>query len=231
MVEGEDYQSMIPKPQFKYSIASNISTDVIFGQKSTGLNEAYILKAVSQNYKINDIAFDRTPKTQTINRDGKTINLVQYYEEAHKLKIKDENQPLIIVHTKDSQGNPYNNYYIPEFCRLSGLEDDATKDGYFMKELARYTKMNPSVRVKATEEFLDLLKDNEKENENSLSAKEKMNFYGIEIKPLNELFDAYYMNDTQLIGGNNRQVHSNDRTFPILKKKVIIKMLKIFIKI
>ena len=137
------------------------------------VNRSFKVDYAKRNYKINDIAFDRTPKTQTINRDGKTINLVQYYEEAHKLKIKDENQPLIVVHTKDSQGNPYNNYYIPEFCRLSGLEDDATKDGYFMKELARYTKMNPSVRVKATEEFLDLLKDNEKENENSLSAKER----------------------------------------------------------
>ena len=189
------------------------------------VDRSFKVDYAKRNYKINDIAFDRTPKTQTINRDGKTINLVQYYEEAHKLKIKDENQPLIVVHTKDSQGNPYNNYYIPEFCRLSGLEDDATKDGYFMKELARYTKMNPSVRVKATEEFLDLLKDNEKENENSLSAKEKMNFYGIEIKPLNELFDAYYMNDTQLIGGNNRQVHSNDRTFPILKKKDMVNWL------
>ena len=178
-----------------------------------------------RNYKIDDINFDRNPRTQTINRNGQTINLVQYYEEAHKLKIKDETQPLIVVQTKDNQGNPYNNYYIPEFCRLSGLEDDATKDGFFMKELAKYTKMDPSVRVKATNEFLNLLEDPEKENENSLSAKEKMELYGIQILPLNELFDAYYMNDTQLIGGKNKTVHARDKTFPVLKKKDMINWL------
>ena len=46
-----------------------------------------------------------------------------------------------------------------------------------------------------------------------------MDLYGIQISPLNELFDAYYMNDTQLIGGNNKTVHARDKTFPVLKKK------------
>ena len=188
-------------------------------------NRSFKVDYAKRNYRIDDINFDRNPKTQTINRNGQTINLVQYYEEAHKLRIKDETQPLIVVQTKDSQGNPYNNYYIPEFCRLSGLEDDATKDGFFMRELAKYTKMEPSVRVKATNDFLNLLIDNEKENENSLSAKEKMEFYGIQITPLNELFDAYYMNDTQLIGGNNKTVHARDKTFPILKKKDMLNWL------
>ena len=178
-----------------------------------------------RNYRIDDINFDRNPKTQTINRNGETINLVQYYEIAHKLKIKDETQPLIVVKTQDSQGNPYNNYYIPEFCRLSGLEDDATKDGFFMRELAKYTKMEPSVRVKATNEFLNLLEDPEKEDEKHLSAKEKMELYGIRISPLNELFDAYYMNDTPLVGGDDKTVHAKDKTFPVLEKKDMVNWL------
>ena len=178
-----------------------------------------------RNYKIGDIIFDRNPRTQTFNYNGETVSLVKYYEKVHKLKVKDENQPLILVQGKDAQGNPHNNYYIPEFCRLSGLEDDATKDGFFMKELARYTKLEPFERVKATNEFIKLLEDPEKANEESLSSKEKMELYGIKVSPLNELFDAYYMNETQLVGGNNKIIHANNKTFPILVKKDMINWL------
>ncbi|MBO6184133.1 MAG: hypothetical protein J6O88_05480, partial [Chryseobacterium sp.] len=172
-----------------------------------------------RNYKFDDIIFDRNPKTQSFNYEGRTVNLVQYYEEVHKLKVKDENQPLILVRSKDSQGNPNNLYFIPEFCRLSGLEDNATSDGFFMKELAKYTKLEPLERVKATNEFVKLLEDPEKANEDSLSSKEKMELYGIKVSPLNELFDAYYMNETQLVAGNNKIIKANNKTFPILKKK------------
>jgi len=178
-----------------------------------------------RNYKFDDIIFDRNPKTQSFNYEGRTVNLVQYYEEVHKLKVKDENQPLILVKRTDSQGNPNNLYFIPEFCRLSGLEDNATSDGFFMKELARYTKLEPSEKVKATNEFIKLLEDPEKANEDSLSSKEKMELYGIKVSPLNELFDAYYMNETQLVAGNNKIIKANNKTFPILKKKDMINWL------
>ena len=178
-----------------------------------------------RSYKIDDIIFDRNPQTQTFNCKGRNINLVNYYEEAHKLKVKDLNQPLIIVNRPDAQGNPNNHYFIPEFCQLSGLEDDARKDGFFMRELAKYTKLEPIERVKATNEFIKLLEDPEKEKEDSLSAKEKMELYGIKVSPLNELFDAYYMNETQLVGGNNKIVHANNKTFPLLKKKDMINWL------
>ena len=178
-----------------------------------------------RNKTINDIIFDRNPATQTFNYNGTTVNLVQYYEEVHKLKIKDETQSLILVKRNDAQGNPSNDYYIPEFCCLSGLKDEATSDGFFMKELARYTKLEPGERVKATNDFIKLLEDPEKKDENTLSAKEKMDLYGIKVSPLNELFDAYYMNETKLIGGNNQIVHSNDRKFKILNKKDMLSWL------
>lgn len=178
-----------------------------------------------RNYKISDILFDVNPSNQTFNYQGRTINLIKYYEEAHKLKIKDPNQPLILVKNTDSQGNQNNLYFVPEFCRLSGLEDDATKDGYFMRELAKYTKLEPKVRVQETNEFIKLLQDDEKANEESLSSKEKSEYYGIQISPLNELFDAYYMNETKLVGGNNRSIQPTDKKFPILKKKDMVNWL------
>ena len=52
-----------------------------------------------------------------------------------------------------------------------------------------------------------------------MTSKEKSDFYGIEVEPVNDVFTAYYMKETKLIGGNNKDVHSNDRTFNVLKKK------------
>ena len=174
-----------------------------------------------RNYHINDILFDRNPKSQTFSSNGKTFKLVDYYEKERKIKIKNVNQPLILVQKKDKNGEINNLYFIPELCCLSGLEDEETKNGQFMKELAKITKLEPNERVQKTNEFIKLLEDPTKDSKHpeKLSAKEKSDLYGIKIEPLNELFTAYYMKETKLIGGNKKEVHSNDRTFPVLEKK------------
>ena len=170
-----------------------------------------------RNYKIDDICFDKNPKNTTFNYEGKSVNLIQYYEQAHKLKITNQKQPLILVRRKDSQGEPINLYFVPEFCSLAGLEDESTKDGFFMKELARYTKLEPKDRVEKTNEFINLLNDP--------GSKEKCQTYGIEVMPVKELFTAYYMKDTELKGGNDKTVYSSDRTFPVLEKKSMVSWL------
>ena len=177
-----------------------------------------------RNYRIDDIIFDRNPKNQTFNYEGKSVNLIKYYEEIHKLKIRDANQPLILVRRTDSQGDPLNLYFVPEFCSLAGLEDEATKDGFFMRELAKYTKLEPKERVAKTNEFIKLLNDPSKNKENT-SAKEKSELYGIEVIPCKELFTAYYMKNTKLEGGGGKEVSSSDRTFKVLKKMDMKKWL------
>jgi len=176
-----------------------------------------------KNYRIDDILFDeyRTPKKQTIFYDGKTINLIEYYKLVHNLTIKHGNQPLILVRKKDSQGNFISLYFIPEFCTLSGLEDDKTKDWPFMKKLAKYTKLEPIDRVNKTNEFLKLLSDNERDTKlpDRLSSKEKCDLYGIEVHPVKNLFDAYYMTETKLICGREKEIQPNEKTFPVLERK------------
>ena len=180
-----------------------------------------------RNYKIDDILFDRTPKNQTINYDGKTINLIKYYEKAHHLKIKDENQPLILIRKKDSKGESITLYFIPEYCTLSELDYNAIYDRSLMKELDKYTKLEPDDRVSYINEFINLISDKDKCG-NSLSPKEKCELYGIEIKPINNFFDTYYMKDTKLLGENNKEIHSNDRKFPVLQKKDIINWICLY---
>jgi aubergine-like protein len=174
-------------------------------------------------YKIDDILFDRDPKKQTINYNGKSINLIEYYNKKYKVKIKDEKQPLIVVHSKTKNGEPQNNYFVPELCFLENLEDSAKKDGNFMKLLAQYTKLDPSDRVKKTNEFIKLLEDPSKDPKHpeKLSAKEKSNIYGIKVKPVDELFTGYIMSETKLLGGNNKPINPS-KPFDVLQKKSML---------
>ena len=184
---------------------------------------------MKKNHKIDDIIFDRSPKTQTFNYQEKQTNLIDYYKDAHEIDIEDEEQPLILVRKKGPQDEEINLYFVPELCSLSGLEDKDVKDGFFMRDLAKQTKLEPKDRVFKINQFLELFEDperkkiknkkNKKEPPKELmSSKEKSELYGIKIKPLNKLFKAYYMKDTILTAGNNKKISSKDRTFPILGK-------------
>jgi hypothetical protein len=46
-----------------------------------------------RNYQIDDILFDKTPQNTTINYEGETINLIQYYEKVHDLKTLFDSLP------------------------------------------------------------------------------------------------------------------------------------------
>ena len=183
---------------------------------------AFKVSYAKRNYYIDEINFDLSPKKHSINYSGKTRTLVEYYQIAHEINIKDVNQPLIVVKTTDKQGVSQTSHYIPELCYLSGLEDSETKNGQFMQDLANYTKLEPNERVKKTNEFIKLLDDDSTDEKHPISAKKKRLNYGIEIKPVSNLFDAYYMKETKLLGGKikgkNVRVKSTDKTFPVLEK-------------
>ena len=173
-----------------------------------------------RHYIIEDILFDRNPENQTFSFKGKNYKLIDYFKDEYKIVIHNPKQPIILVRNKTKDGQVTNSYFVPELCYLSGLEEEETKNGLFMKELAKLTKLEPNERIQKTNEFIKLLEDpsKDKNQPGKLSAKEKSDLYGIKVEPLNELFAAYYMKDTKLIGGSNTQVSSRDKTFKVLKK-------------
>ena len=100
--------------QYKYTKNKDLQNEIKTDLKDRSFKVCY----AKRNYRIDDILFNKTPENTTINYEGKTINLVEYYKIAHNLKIEDENQPLILVMRKDSQGEPMSLYFVPEFCFL-----------------------------------------------------------------------------------------------------------------
>ena len=83
---------------YKYSNNENLQKEI----KEELVGKSFKVSYAKKNYRIDDILFDRNPKKQTFNYEGKTTNLVQYYETAKKLKIRDPNQPLVLVKKKDA---------------------------------------------------------------------------------------------------------------------------------
>lgn len=96
-----------------------------------------------RNYRIDDVCFDKNPSNTTFNWNGKNITIYNYYEVAHKIKIKDKTQPLFLQNNFDDKGNSIPLYLVPELCLLAGIDDDMVKDREFMKQLAIETKFRP----------------------------------------------------------------------------------------
>jgi aubergine-like protein len=96
-----------------------------------------------RNYRVDDVAFDKTPANTTFNWNGKNISIYNYYEVSHKVKIKDKNQPMFVQNKIDDEGKLTTLYLVPELCLLAGIDDEMVKDRDFMKNLANETKFTP----------------------------------------------------------------------------------------
>ena len=47
------------------------------------IGRSFKVEYAKKNYRIDEILFDRSPATQTFNYEGKTLNLIQYYERVN----------------------------------------------------------------------------------------------------------------------------------------------------
>ena len=194
------------------------------------IGRSFKVSYAKKNYIIDDILFDRNPQKQDFTYENKTTTLEEYYTKKYKIKLKDLTQPLLVVKRKDAEGEDINLYFVPELCYLAGLDDNFIKDREFMKQLADYTKLTPKDRINKTNEFLKLLTETKKKNKDTLSAKEKSDLYGIEVKELDKLHKAYYMKETVLIGGNKKVIKPKDKLFEVYHKKDMTKWLCLYRK-
>ena len=197
--------------------------------KNDLVGRSFKVNYAKKNYIIDDISFDRDPKNEIFMFNGKSTKLEDYYNEKYKIKIHNNNQPLLIVKRKNSEGKDITLYFVPELCYLAGLDDEFIKDRDFMKQLADYTKLNPKDRINKTNEFLNLLKETKK-IEGKLSSKEKSELYGIEITALDQLHKAYNMKDTILLANNKKEISSKDKVFDVISKKDMTKWICLYRK-
>lgn len=193
------------------------------------IGKSFKVTYAKKNFVIDDILFDRNPNIQDFMYDGKKVVLKDYYEKKYKIKIKNLNQPLLVVKKVDSTQKEINLYFVPELCNLAGLDDEFIKDRDFMKQLANYTKLTPKDRITKTNEFLKLLVNNEKKKPDQLSAKEKSELYGIEVTSLDQYHKAYNIKDTILEGAGHSKIALN-KPFKVISKKDMTKWICLYRK-
>lgn len=193
------------------------------------IGKSFKVTYAKKNFVIDDILFDRNPNIQDFMYDGKKVVLKDYYEKKYKIKIKNLNQPLLVVKKVDSTQKEINLYFVPELCNLAGLDDEFIKDRDFMKQLANYTKLTPKDRITKTNEFLKLLVNNEKKKPDQLSAKEKSELYGIEVTALDQHHKAYNIKDTILEGAGHSKIALN-KPFKVISKKDMTKWICLYRK-
>ncbi len=116
-----------------------------------------------RTYTLKGVNFDATIVNRTIKiqKTGKEISLKQYYEENYpnlKGKISD-NQPLLVVEQKRSDGNLEEIFLVPELCQLTGIDDKAAAD--IKKNMSKTTKQRPNEKMNSITNFLKLLENKE----------------------------------------------------------------------
>ena len=111
-------------------------------------------------YRIQGIDFDKNPMNTSFNyktNEGvNTISIFNYYEKQYKIKIKNKEQPLLIVEDKLNNKKLLSNekndtksniiYLIPELVYITGLETDQNSRGR-RQEIISKTKTNPQQRM------------------------------------------------------------------------------------
>lgn len=153
-----------------------------------------------RNYKIFDFDFKKTPKNTFPTSKGE-VSFIDYYKDKYSVKIKDVNQPLIISLLKkrapDGTKIEEKVYLIPELCKMTGLTDEQRADFNVMKELAYYTKLEPTDRMDRVSNHVDNLNKELKKNGWNMAIQElsTVNAYQIKVPELKFASEIIKPND------------------------------------
>ncbi|XP_063613916.1 piwi-like protein Ago3 [Penaeus indicus] len=112
----------------------------------------------NQTYRIDDILFDKNPRSTFTNSKEEEVCYMDYYKNAYNITIKDPQQPLLLhrVRKKElkDQGTTKFLCLIPELCYMTGLTDDMRSDFRVMKDIAQHTRITPNVRHASLRTFV-----------------------------------------------------------------------------
>ncbi|XP_009081854.1 PREDICTED: piwi-like protein 2, partial [Acanthisitta chloris] len=101
----------------------------------------------NHTYRVDDIAWDKSPKDSFTLASGKEITFLDYYRETYGITIRDVEQPLLIHRPKEKQ-MPKGKHcldmvlLVPELTFLMGLSD-VQRNSRVVKELTRKMVQSP----------------------------------------------------------------------------------------
>ena len=102
-------------------------------------------------YRVDHINFEMNPTALFTTSNGDSTSFVDYYKKKYHLTISDFKQPLI-VHKDRKTGKEI--LLIPEFCNLTGLDDNMRNNYNLMKNLATATKPDSNKRLELSKDLI-----------------------------------------------------------------------------
>jgi len=116
-----------------------------------------------RTYRIDDIDFDKNPKTKfNLRKENRDVTYLEYYRSRYNVTIRSETQPMLISRPtrKDkNRGDDEPIFLVPELCGMTGLTDDMRKNYTVMKDVGDITRLKPDSRVNSLMRFNKRLMD------------------------------------------------------------------------
>ena len=117
----------------------------------------------NKTYRIDQIDWDKNPRTEFEGRKGESLSLVQYYADKYGKTLRDLQQPLIISVPplrEQRAGNTGPLYLVPELCNMTGLSEEQRANFKLMTDLGRITRQGPAERSQTLAKFSNRLNSN-----------------------------------------------------------------------
>jgi aubergine-like protein len=115
-----------------------------------------ITKYNNKTYRVDDICFDKNPRT-TFDKRGTPVSFMAYYKQQYNIDITDEGQPLLIAlpSLRDQRaGQTTAILLVPELCNMTGISDSMADDFNIRRELTQRTQQDPNQRVQHLNQFI-----------------------------------------------------------------------------
>lgn len=107
-----------------------------------------------QQYRIDGIDFDASPRKEFKKRDGVTTTVEEYLGSKWGIRLSEAelDQPLLLSYNDGSM-----TLLVPSLCTMTGLTDTMRKKMNIMKSLCKHIHMAPQERRLVLSEFIQKL--------------------------------------------------------------------------
>ncbi|XP_003391478.2 PREDICTED: piwi-like protein 1, partial [Amphimedon queenslandica] len=130
------------------------------------VGEIVLTRYNNRTYRVDDIDWEKTPASTFKTSTGEEISFITYYKKAYDLKIRDENQPLLISRPRKKDEMEARRrgrdpatlgplLLIPELCTMTGLTEEARANFKIMRDVATYTRQAPPQRIDTLNKFIN----------------------------------------------------------------------------
>ena len=121
----------------------------------------------NRTYRICGVERNKTPMEEFDKRGGEKTNFVEYYSQNYNLTIRDRKQPLLIAVSSNFEKKQKTKklLLIPELCYITGLTPSMQTNFNLKRLLIERTQLSPRDRVARYHQFLEVLNQNAKVQE------------------------------------------------------------------